>query len=216
MDSTNLPITGPCPIDLDAIGFDRSSKRSHCSHCEKNVHVLSNMTEREARVFMTKNAGKNLCVSYARTKDGTVQFKPEPPTQIVPLARLTRRPAAAAAGLGLAVALAACTPHGDTEQDVGKIAVPVQQVDVVEGGVELKEPCDNPKKPDADREPLEIVEGEMPIKEPEAIPLAGAMVVPEPPPETDMVDGEMEIPPPESKDDEMHARGGRQVLHFDD
>lgn len=213
MDSTNLPITGPCPIDLDAIGFDRSSKRSHCSHCEKNVHVLSNMTEREARAFMTENAGKNLCVSYARTKDGTVQFKPEPPSQIVPLARLSRRPAAAAAGLGLAMALAACTPHSDPPKNVVGEMVP-EAIEVVDGGIEMKEPCDNPKKkPDGDREPLEMVEGEMPIEEP---PLAGAMVVPEPPPETDQVDGEMEIVPPEPKDGEMHARGSRQVLHFDD
>ncbi|MGH1345268.1 MAG: hypothetical protein ACRBN8_27145 [Nannocystales bacterium] len=215
MDSKNLPITGPCPIDLDAIGFDRRSKRSHCGHCEKNVHVLSNMTEREARAFMSENAGKNLCVSYARRKDGTVQFKPEPPTQLVPLGRLSRRPAAAAAGLGLAVALAACTPHGDPPRDDPKM----DDIEVVDGGIEMKEPCDKPKKPDAHRESLEMVEGEAPIREPEAIPLAGDMMVPEPPPEpppkVDQVEGKMEIAPQEPQA-EIHARGSRQVLHFDD
>lgn len=229
MDSKNLPITGPCPIDLDAIGFDRTSKRSHCGHCEKSVHVLSNMTEREARAFMTENAGKNLCVSYARTKDGAVQFKPEPTPQIVPLARLSRRPAAAAAGLGLAMALAACTPHSDPAQNVVGEMVP-EPVEMVDGGIEMKEPCDgkNPKTPDGAREPVEMVEGEMPIRDPEPVPLAGAMVVPEPPPEPDMIDGEMEIvapepsanavpePVPEPINGEMHARGSRHVLHFDD
>ncbi len=223
MDSKNLPITGPCPIDLDAIGFDRTSKRSHCGHCEKSVHVLSNMTEREARAFMTENAGKNLCVSYARRQDGSVAFKPEPTPQIVPLTRLSRRPAAAAAGLGLAIALAACTPHSDPTQNVvGEMAPdPIEQV---EGGMEMKEPCDTTKKPDGDPRAVEMVEGEMPIQKPEA----GAMVMPELPPEPDMIDGEMEIvapePPaepdvaPDSEPDnvEMHARGSRKVLHFDD
>jgi hypothetical protein len=227
MDSKNLPITGPCPIDLDAIGFDRSSKRSHCGHCEKSVHVLSNMTEREARGFMTENAGKNLCVSYARTKDGTVVFKPEAAPQVVPLARLSRRSAAAATGLGLAIALAACTPHSDTTQTAGKVEQ-VEQVEQVEGGLEMREPCDTPKTPEAKKhEPTdEMMEGEMVMPEPEPIPVAGGMLVPEPPPETDMVDGAMEIPPPEpevkpepepeSDAGQMHARGNRQVLHFDD
>lgn len=226
MDSKNLPITGPCPIDLDAIGFDRSSKRSHCGHCEKSVHVLSNMTEREARGFMTENAGKKLCVSYARSKDGTVQFKPEPTPQIVPLARLSRRPAAAAAGLGLAMALAACTPHSN---NVGEMVA--EDIEVVEGGIEMEEPCEKPKDgvelagkmSVPEPPPVEMVEGEMPIEEPPSVPLAGAMVMPPPPPpETDMLDGEMEIMPPETQVEpkvdevEMHARGSRQVLHFDD
>ena len=217
MDSKNLPITGPCPIDLDAIGFDRSSKRSHCGHCEKSVHVLSNMTEREARAFMTQNAGKNLCVSYARTKDGTVQFKPEPSAQLVPLARLARRPAAAAAGLGLAMALAACTPHsGPGENVVGEMKAPDPEVEVVDGGIQMQEPCDNPKKPTGDQDPIEMVEGEMPIQEPEPVPAAGKMIMPEPPPEPDMVEGKMDIVPPEPTAAEVHARGSRQVLHFDD
>ena len=90
----------------------------------------------------------------------------------------------------------------------------------------MVEPCDKSKKPDGDREPLEMVEGDMPITEPDPVPeppLAGAMVMPPPPrPETDMVDGEMEIMPPEPQPEpelepgEMHARGNRQVLHFDE
>ncbi len=192
MDSSKLPITGPCPIDLDAIGYDRGSNVSHCTHCDKSVHNLSTMTETDARAFLREHAGEKLCVTYARDKDGVVQFKRDTP-QIVPLTRLTRRSAAAAAGLGLAAALAACTPHGDADQVQGE-AVPVEPVEIPAGGMEIpdleqdeKEPCTK------DREPLEMVEGEMPVREiiePAPRPFAGAMVVPEP----ELVDGEMEIP----------------------
>jgi len=188
MDSSKLPITGPCPIDLDAIGFDRGSKVSHCSHCDKNVHNLSMMTERDAKALLDERAGTKLCVTYARDKSGKVQFKPEPAPQLIPLGRLTRRPAAAAAGLGLAMALAACTPHaGDSAPD--------DRVHIEAGGIgapEPKEPCDNDKtktKQD-DREPLEVVEGGMPIER----PLVGELVAP---PE-EMVDGEIELAVPEA------------------
>lgn len=197
MDSSKLPITGPCPIDLDAIGFDRSSKVSHCTHCDKNVHNLSTMTESAARAFLREHAGEKMCVTYARNKEGVVQFEPEP--QIVPLSRLARRSAATAAGFGLAAALAACTPHGDREQVQGE-AEPVDPIEMPAGGMvapdldpEEKAPCDKPKD---DRDALEVVEGEMPIEEIDAPKpvMAGAMKVPEP---DAMVDGEMEIPPPE-------------------
>ena len=69
-----LPITGPCPIDLDAIGFDRTSKVSHCSHCAKNVTVLSNMTKGEAREFLSEHRGQKLCVSYSRDEDGRIRL----------------------------------------------------------------------------------------------------------------------------------------------
>ncbi len=118
-------------------------------------------------------------------------------------------------GWALAVALAACTPHSDpTHNVVGEMVPPkVETVEMVDGGMEVEEPCDKPKTPDTDREPLEMVEGEMPMPE---RPLAGAMVMPPPPPEAEMVKGEIEVPPPEVDDSDVHARGSRQVLHFDD
>ena len=222
MDSSKLPITGPCPIDLDAIGFDRTSKVSHCTHCEKSVHNLSTMTEADARAFLRERAGQKICVTYARDKEGVVQFQPDP--QVVPLARLTRRSAAAAAGIGLAAALAACTPHGDEVQ--GKIeprqeqlageAMPVEPIEVPAGGMvapdldpDDKEPCNKD-----DREPLEVVEGKMPIEEIDAPQpaLAGAMKVPEP---DAMVDGEMEVPPqapPARKKIELETVDGQMPI----
>ena len=192
MDSSKLPITGPCPIDLDAIGFDRSSKVSHCTHCDKSVHNLSTMTEADARAFLRERAGEKICVTYARDKEGVVQFERDP--QVVPLARLTRRSAAAAAGFGLAAALAACTPHGDRGHVQGEVK-PADPIEIPAGGIvapELDpddvEPCNK-----RDREPLEVVEGEMPIEPIKASPpVAGAMEVPEP---DTMIDGMLEVPP---------------------
>src|SRR5262245_7526476 len=102
MHAEQLPITGPCPIDLDAIGFDRTSKVSHCSHCVKNVTVLSNMTRGEAREFLRAHQGENLCVSYVRGADGEIRFRPDPEPVLVPVARLRPRPSRAA---GLVAAL---------------------------------------------------------------------------------------------------------------
>jgi hypothetical protein len=173
MNSQNLPITGPCPIDLDAIGFDRAAKQAHCAHCDKSVHNLSNMSRDEARAFLKRNAGQKLCVSYSRERDGTILFKAacdasEPKATVVPLSRVrasARRAAVpAAAALGLAAALAACTPHGD----------------------------ETPSRPTPTK-----IEHHQPHKvqprEPEQV-MAGMMqVVPEPV-APEMVDGEMPIP----------------------
>ncbi len=221
MDSKKLPITGPCPIDLDAIGFDRSAGRSHCSHCDKSVHNLSTMTEAGARAFLREHAGEKLCVTYARDDDGVVQFRPErasapaptivPLTQLTQLTRRTRRPAAAAAGFGLFAALAACTPHGDepakvedkTEHEIeaGGIMAPE---DVDEKGQDTAVPCDKDAKGK-----LEVVEGEMPVEKiapPDMPVLGGAMVVPEP---LEMADGEMEVPLPPEPEAPLPTRRGR-------
>lgn len=87
-----------------------------CFDCRKKVHDLSSMTEDEARGFLRANACNDICISFEHDEDGTLHFQPAPrPAPVVPLSRL-RRPrkvAAAVAGVGMAAALAACTPHGD-------------------------------------------------------------------------------------------------------
>ena len=179
MDGSKLPITGPCPIDLDAIGFDRSQPRSHCSHCDKSVHILSNMTERDAKAFLKEHAGQKLCVSYARDARGRVRFKPEVNAPVVPLARLRRRRPATAAGLGLAAALAACTPHNPIHDQPAGELIPVEQVEQVE-------PCESTKTHAKPADPLRRVEG---MIEPQ--PLAGAAVLPEP----EMIEGAIAVEP---------------------
>ncbi len=170
MQSAKLPITGPCPIDLDAIGFDRTAKQAHCAHCDKAVTNLSNMTRDEARAFLERNAGKKLCVSYGRQADGTIVFKPEP--TVVPLSRVRgsakRAALPTAAAMGLAAALAACTPHkADREPEPTPIEVqPTKKAEPPQPEPEYPEPV-----------------------------VAGMMEVPrDVVPPTEMVDGEMEVP----------------------
>ena len=182
MDSKKLPITGPCPIDLDGIGFDRKAKKAFCGHCSKNVVNLSNFSRDEAREFLRDHAGETMCVSYARGPEGQIKFKPEAP--LVPLARLRTRPprrstaAAATAAAGLALALAACTPHSDDAPKQDR----TEQVDH-----------------DGTKTIIPIIDSD---PDPDPIPLAGMMVVPPeetvegnmPIPEDIMIDGEVEIP----------------------
>lgn len=177
MHADALPITGPCPIDLDAIGFDRGAKVAHCSHCVKNVTVLSNMTRGEARAFLQAHAGEKLCVSYARDEAGQIRFRPEPEPVIVPISRLRPRPSRAAglvAAFGVTAALAACAPHGEPPRETSKVTH-------VDGGITV------PRVPP----PEPIVK-----PEPDAIPVAGAAVIPR----EIMVDGEIAVPEPATVD----------------
>jgi hypothetical protein len=107
-----VQISSPCPVDLDETGLRGKGKSWHCGHCDKAVHVLSQMTESDARAFLRDNAGQDVCVSYAIKPDGEIRFRPE--ATIVPITSLVRRPARIAA-VGLGLALAACTPHDNPE-----------------------------------------------------------------------------------------------------
>jgi hypothetical protein len=111
---TEVEIVSPCPVDLDETGLRGAGRSWHCGHCSKTVHVLSTMTESEARTFLREHAGEDLCVSYAISPAGEVRFRPEPSASIVPVGALGRRTRRLAAA-GLGVALAACAPHDNPE-----------------------------------------------------------------------------------------------------
>lgn len=115
----HVKVTSPCPIELPADRGSRGEKGWYCGHCRKNVHVLSNLTEREARALLAANVGRDMCVTYAVRADGSIRFRPEPEAPLVPPGALIRRraaaAAAAAAAVGLSAALAACTPHDNPE-----------------------------------------------------------------------------------------------------
>jgi hypothetical protein len=87
----------------------REERGWHCKLCRKSVYDLSAMTHREAKALLA--AKRDLCVAYDVSDAGDIVFAPEP---VVPISRLTRfaRPAAAA---GIALALAACAPHGEDQ-----------------------------------------------------------------------------------------------------
>lgn len=113
-----VPVTRPCPVDLRAVSEHAGAKRWFCGHCDKHVHALSNMTEREVRGLFSDHAGEHLCVSYSVLDDGTLSMLPE--ASVVP-AQALRRPrmafAAAAATLSLAACTTATAPDRDARSD---------------------------------------------------------------------------------------------------
>ncbi len=183
VDPHAVKISSPCPTTLDPNRHKGGKKSFYCGHCDKAVHILSNMTEAEAGQLMSKTKGDNICVSYSVTPDGKVRFKAPAPVQaptIVPLTALSRRMgnrSAVVAAVGFTAALAACTPHdkdgiGETppivvedreEMRDGKMEyvpeVPVEQQDeIVEGEMAppdepCEKPTDDPEPPD--QEPIE-------------------------------------------------------------
>jgi hypothetical protein len=152
----------------------------HCRLCSKHVHDLSRMTQMQVRALL--QSGKDICVAYDVDRSGEIVFAPEP---VVPIARLVRRPAAAAmapAAAGLALALAACTPHGDEHQprlDTADHPAQVQSapviperdpepffhVEVQDPEVEepqVDEPCDlTEPEPDVEPQPIRHMRGEV-------------------------------------------------------
>lgn len=171
VDNKQIPITSPCPITLDREGLTPEDRAMHCAHCVKDVHLLSNMTESEARMFMKTQAGNDICVSYAIKKDGGIRFKaselrPEHAVStpdFVPLGALTRvarratRPATASAAprsalivLGTALLLAACAPHSNTS------AIKVDEAALAPYSNEIVIPVERPSEVQD-----EMVEGEI-------------------------------------------------------
>lgn len=113
MDTRDLKISRPCPVDLDV---DRDARQFFCDHCQKDVHVLGNWPRAEAEQFIAANRGNSVCVSLRRDRNGELSYADSPGRQrapeLVPVTRLRRRwlPEAAAAA-GVAAVLSACTPH---------------------------------------------------------------------------------------------------------
>jgi hypothetical protein len=206
----DIHVTSPCPIDLDETGMRGKGDAWHCGHCSKTVHVLSSMTETQARTLLATHAGQDICVSYSMSRAGEIRFRPEP---VVPISALSRRPRiAAAAAFGLSAAMAACAPHENPRVQ------PAPVVDVVTPG--------NPALPMI---PVQRYQPPQPI-EPDVIAVAGGMMapplpVPEVEPTDVQVDGGMRapMPKPEPKpepsldapcdppSDTVNVRGGRRA-----
>jgi hypothetical protein len=170
-----VQIQRPCPVKLDPARAANGVRSWHCGHCDKAVHVLSNMTEGEARAFMSERAGQDVCVTYAVRKDGSIRFAPEPPpivAPLVPIGALSRRKRVAAA-VGLGVALAACTPHDNAKVARPTIVVP-------------DTPVATPTTPTVPPQPVEpdeqLFDGEL---DPDPLPMVpgGMTAVPIPPDE---------------------------------
>ncbi len=113
-----------------------------CGACQKKVHDLSAMSEKDANNVL--QSGDDICVSYLSDKTGAVQFQPD---RIVPVGRLFRR-ASATAAAGLSIALAACAPHGEgpTIDDVETEQAAFLEV---RPAIPDAEPCDATPPPEA-------------------------------------------------------------------
>jgi len=211
--SSELEIESPCPITLSRELSDGRYRAWDCSHCQKTVHVLSAMTEREARVFLKHNEGKNLCITYMAGEDGEIRFQPE---RVVPVSRLVRRRTAVAAAATMAAALAACTPtQPDTTVDDAPVtAIELESPTARTGHTSMAdlvaEARDKAKTVEAEKdEPCETEEtvtnvepGGTPIPDPTAVPMPGGIGVPEVAPR----------PTPVAKPPKVvHKRGGRRI-----
>lgn len=139
--ANEVEIQRPCPVDLPE-DFRGGARNRHCGHCNKTVHLLSTLTEREAQTFLAANEGKDICVTYLVGTDGNIQFRPEP--TVVPLSALRRpRKVAAAAAVGLGLALAACAPH-DNPRALSETRSVVQVQSKVDVPAKPSEPCEPP------------------------------------------------------------------------
>ena len=105
MKADDIRIPEPCNEDWGRMTPEQRGR--FCGACQKKVHDLSAMSEKDAEDVL--RSGDDICVSYLSDKTGAVQFQPD---RIVPVGRLFRR-ASATAAAGFSLALAACAPHGD-------------------------------------------------------------------------------------------------------
>lgn len=101
MKRRRLQILEPCSEDFAAM--KGGPKTRFCDKCDKNVHNLSEMTEREADAFLRENARGSICIRMTQTASGDIRY---------------RAPAARRAGFvaAIAFAMAACTGHGDAQE----------------------------------------------------------------------------------------------------
>jgi hypothetical protein len=98
-------IERPCEASFDAMSEVASGR--YCDACDKTVHDLARMTEREVRALLAR--GESLCVRYVTTQSGTVRTAP---TSTIPTSRLLAKakPLVLAA---TALAASACGPTVD-------------------------------------------------------------------------------------------------------
>lgn len=141
--AVHLPLKFRCDEDWRAMAPVAGGRA--CGACDRVVHDLSAMTEREAARFMAERRGTGVCLRYEANEDGAVIYRPEP-SRLAPAL--------------MAAALAACTPHEPPPQianevEVVEVATPVP-VAVVVPEVAVVEPPDddiNPCAPDPIGEP---------------------------------------------------------------
>jgi hypothetical protein len=102
MNRDHAPIARPCGADWNAMS-PRGTARL-CGECDKVVHDLSALSEREARSLLRARSTEGLCIRYLHDANGDIWFGGRGPGEaagLVPVARLARRGAAMAAAAAL-------------------------------------------------------------------------------------------------------------------
>lgn len=116
----DLKIPAPCAEDFDEM--TPAGPGRMCDRCCSVVHDMSAMTERAAARFLAARRGQPTCVHFEFHPDGAIRYRREPARPLAPV---------------MAVALAACTPHGPPRElsvdgaDPQPIAAPVLTPTVV-------------------------------------------------------------------------------------
>jgi hypothetical protein len=109
-----IAIDEPCPASWDDMTGD--ARERFCTHCNRHVHDLSEMTSGEVADLLCRSAG-NLCARFERAADGAVktldyQSKGEPSPARWKQWLATGVMAGVAATVGSAVAMPALRPMG--------------------------------------------------------------------------------------------------------
>ncbi|HEX8775248.1 MAG TPA: ankyrin repeat domain-containing protein [Pyrinomonadaceae bacterium] len=109
----DISVSSPCSVEWDSMaGNDRVR---FCGHCQRSVHNLSEMTQKDALRLVAKSKGR-LCVRYYSAPDRSIQTA-SLPQQLHQITRRTSRIAAGAftAALSLSMNVVARTPSSSDE-----------------------------------------------------------------------------------------------------
>lgn len=66
-------IAKQCPASWSHMKGDDQVR--HCTHCDRQVFNLSNMSEADGKALVRKHTGQRLCVRYYQRADGTVMTR---------------------------------------------------------------------------------------------------------------------------------------------
>jgi hypothetical protein len=102
MTRDEAPISTPCGADWKTMAPRGTSRL--CATCDKLVHNLSAMSERDARALLHTRPHEGLCIRYLHDADGAIWFGDQVPGRIVPARHLVRRTIAMATAAALLVA----------------------------------------------------------------------------------------------------------------
>lgn len=129
MHSDRVPIGSPCSVDWGAMTGD--DRRRFCGQCNKHVHDLSAMREREAKALLA--TGDKLCVRYTVKPDGTMRHRPTRRMQLLAMGAALLSGAQAYASTAPAPAPGPDDGPGVIERVVRRIAAWAEGADATEG-----------------------------------------------------------------------------------